>query len=83
MRKCKNCGKEECGYGSLLDKDGYCFDCGCRRKNNTYNQTFMDCLDDAIKTLKAIDEGCSGTYVCMCNCQLADDFLRRWQIKKS
>ena len=53
------------------------------KKGEDFAKTFMDCLDDAIKTLKAIDEGCSGRYVCMCNCELADDFLRRWGIKKS
>ena len=28
MNKCKDCGREEMGYGSLLDEDGYCFRCG-------------------------------------------------------
>lgn len=30
MRKCKECGREETGYGSLLDEDGYCFNCGVK-----------------------------------------------------
>ena len=30
MKKCKNCGREEFGYGSILNEDGYCSTCAIR-----------------------------------------------------
>ena len=35
MRKCKNCGKEEQGYLSLLDENELCFDC----RKHLFSQT--------------------------------------------
>lgn len=33
MNKCKECGKEEWGYGSLLNNDGLCFNCSAKHIN--------------------------------------------------
>lgn len=33
MNKCKECGKEEWGYGSLLNNDGLCFNCSIKHIN--------------------------------------------------
>lgn len=30
MKKCKECGREEFGYGSILNEDGYCPTCAIR-----------------------------------------------------
>lgn len=44
MKKCKECGREETGYGSLLDEDGYCFTCGVK-----YSQEKIKRLQEQLK----------------------------------
>lgn len=56
MNKCKDCGREERGYGSLLNSDGYCFTCSYKHydelkaerdllKNKLkYAINFIDCV---------------------------------------
>ena len=54
MVKCKCCGQEEIGYGTLLDKRGYCRGCSqysineCEEQNTRLKSE----LDKTIKQLK-------------------------------
>lgn len=38
MAKCKYCGREEFGYGTLLDKRGYCRGCSQHSINECEEQ---------------------------------------------
>ena len=54
MAKCKCCGQEEVGYGTLLDRRGYCQGC-CQQSINEceeQNARLQAELDKAIKQLK-------------------------------
>lgn len=51
--KCKCCGMEEQGYGSLLSKDGYCFTCSCRHRNE-----LLEKIDKLEKELSDAKEYC-------------------------
>ena len=42
MKKCKECGREEIGYGSLLDEDGYCFTCGVAHSKEKIRSLELD-----------------------------------------
>lgn len=55
MKKCKECGREETGYGSLLDEDGYCFTCGIKH-NKEKIKRLHEQLTEANKLIKDFHE---------------------------
>lgn len=62
MAKCKNCGTEEQGYATLLDKRGYCYKPHCQscsygevEQQNTRLQSELDKkIRDNSKLVKAL-----------------------------
>lgn len=62
MAKCKNCETEEIGYGTLLDKRGYCYKPSCQscsydevEQQNTRLQSELDKqIKDNRKLVKAL-----------------------------
>lgn len=44
MAKCKNCGTEEQGYGTLLDKRGYCYKPDCQSCSHNEVEQQNTCL---------------------------------------
>ena len=56
MAKCKNCETEEIGYGTILDKRGYCYKPSCQSCSydevEQQNTRLQSELDKTIKQLK-------------------------------
>ena len=55
MNKCKECGREEIGYGSILNEDGYCPICDIRY-NEEKIKKLREQLKEANKLIKDFHE---------------------------
>lgn len=79
MAKCKCCGQEEVGYGTLLDKRGYCLGCSQYSINECEEQNarLKSELDKTIKQLNDYEKALKD-YADMSNwfvCYLRHHFI--------
>lgn len=87
MAKCKCCGQEEIGYGTLLDKRGYCQGCFQHSINECEEQNarLQSELDKYIKMAsdyeKALKEYADPFYDKQPVNELAKITLKKWENK--
>lgn len=75
MKKCKECGREETGYGSLLDEDGYCFTCGVKHSKEKIKR-----LQEQLKEANEVIES-RRTYDFTVDDENAEYYQVKWNVK--
>lgn len=67
MKKCKECGRDEWGFLSSLNEDGYCPTCAIKHNQDKIKR-LQEQLNEANKTIKKAQELCPDKNVMlMCN----------------
>lgn len=79
MKKCKECGREEIGYGSLLDEDGYCFLCGLKHSKEKIKR-LKEQLNEANELLKAYGTESLWESLSL-SCDEANEYCKKWGVK--
>lgn len=78
MSNCKDCGREEWGFLSSLDDDGYCYSCAAKH-NKEKIERLQKQLEEANRVIKRELRRQSpkgGVLLCDMN-----DYLKKWGVK--
>lgn len=82
MKKCKECGREEWGFLSALNDDGYCPTCAIRKAKSRYSELVqkMHILEQQLQEANEVIESFR-TYDFTVNDENAEAYQVKWNVK--